>query len=1125
MTAVDGTAARDPETDPATTRRVMWPVRLVNSVCSRGVVRISGLRGLPARHCSPELPVEVSVIASLVGSAVRRRRVVVACLVLVLGFALAQLRNATTDTYPEFGGTTVQVQAEALGLSAQEVEQLITVPIEQDLLNGVPWVDSITSRSMPGLSAIELRFAPGTDLYEARQMVQERMSQAKVLPNVGTPPAVIQPTSSTGRVAMVALRSQSVSLVDLSVMARWTIRPRLMSIPGVSQVSIWGQQDRQLQVRVDPQQLRASNVTLTQLIDTTGNALWVSPLGFVEASHPGTGGFVETPSQRLDVQHASPITTADDLAQIAIGGVPGAPVRLGDVTTVVEDHPPLIGDASDAGRPSLMLVVQRFPDADTAQVTHDVEAALGAIEPGLPGVTVDTSLYQPERYVDSAVRRVGLAALLGLLLLAVVVAVLDRSWRTALITVVALTTSIAAALAVLSLRGATLTSMTLLGLAAVAVLVVDDAIGDVARLRPLLRRPREAEGLPLADVGAVVRARRGPLTVATLVTLLALGPLVLLPGPAGALVRPALLTFALVLAAASVVALVVTPALAALLYRGPATGGHTSATPGWAGRGLDRLAARSGRPRVAAAGLAVLLLLALPAVASLRAGDTLPSAEDRDVVVHLKAAPGTALSETNRITGAVAAGIGELAGVRSVGTHVGRAVASDRVVDVDSSEIWLTLADDADYRSTLAAVRTTVRAYPGLRSEVTTYADAQLAAAGSTTGERLVVRVYGQDPATLRATAQDVQQEIQTVPGVLAPAVQPQVTEPSIEIQVDLAAAQQVGLRPGDVRRDASTLISGLTVGRLYQADAAFDVVLWGGPPSRESVSDLQALLLDTPSGQRVRLGDVAQVRIAATPTVITHDAVSRMLDVTAEVRGRTAADVSADVTAHLRRMDFPYEYRAEVVGDALSRGQTRLGVLGAALVAGLLCYLLLQSATGSWRGAAVLLLPAPLAAVGGLLAAQLTGGVATGGVLAGLVAVAALALRQALVLVRRAQALREADVGVADAVRRAVREQAPPVLGTALAAAALVLPAAVIGGGAGLELLHPFAVTLLGGLVTSVLVVLVVVPGLYPALAGLQPVPIPPDLVGAPAVDRAGVPAIPGPRVGRDRHEQEERS
>ena len=1066
------------------------------------------------------------MIASLIGSAVRLRRLVVAGLVALVGLGLVQLQNARVDVYPEFETPQVQVQAEALGLSAQEVEQLITVPIEQDLLNGVPWVDSVTSRSMPGLSAIDLRFAPGTDLYEARQMVQERMSQAKALPNVGTPPAVLQPTASTGRVAMVALRSSSVPLVQLSVLARWQIRPRLMSIPGVSQVSIWGQQDRQLQVQVDPEQLRSSKVTLTQLIESTGNALWVSPLGFVEASHPGTGGFVETPNQRLTVQHPSPVTTADDLAKVAVEGAQGLPVRLGDVSTVVEDHPPLIGDATDGGRPSLMLVVERFPDASTAQVTRDVEAALAALKAGLPGVTVDTSVYRPARYLDSALHRVGIAALIGVLLLALVVGVLTRSWRTALIAVVAPVASVVAALWVLHLRGGTFTSMTLLGLAAVTVLVVDDAVGDIAALRPLFRQPRDAGGPAVPFVAAVVQARRGPLACATLVTLLALGPLFLLSGPAGAMVRPAVLTFALVLVASLVVALVVTPVLTLLLFGGARAGVRTGTGPAWAHRGLDRLAVRSARPAVAAGVLAVLALLALPALALLTPGDVLPSAQDRSVVVHLRAAPGTALTEMNRITTAAAAELGNLAGVRSVGTHVGRAVASDRVSDVDTSEIWLTVADDAGYPETLAAVRSTVRGYPGLRSDVSSYADDQLAAAGATTGDDLVVRVYGQDLSTLRRIGEDVRQEIQTVPGVISPALQAQVTEPTIEIEVDLPAARRVGLRPGDVRRDASTLISGLTVGRLYERQAIFDVVLWGGPPTRESISGLQSLLIDTPSGEPVRLGDVAEVRLAANAAVITHDAVSRSLDVTADVRGRSAGDVSADVTEHLRRMEFPYEYRAEVVGDAQSRALTRQWIAGAALVAGLLGYLLLQSATGSWRGAAVLLGTAPFAAVGGLLAAQLAGGVLTGGVLAALVAAAALALRQALGLIRRALALqdddvragnrRNADGAVAETMRRAVREQAVPVLGAAIASAALVLPAAVMGSGAGLELLHPFAIALLGGLITSAAVVLVVVPGLYPALAGLRPLPPPPDAVDADrlADDRHGPPDTPAPHT-----------
>jgi Cu/Ag efflux pump CusA len=1036
------------------------------------------------------------MVGWLIGSAIRLRRLVVAAVVAVLGLGLVQLQNARVDVYPEFQSTHVQVQAEALGLSAQEVEQLITVPIEQDLLNGVPWLRSITSRSMPGLSAIDLAFEDGTDLYQARQMVQERMSQAKALPNVGTPPAVIQPTSSTSRVAMVGMRSDSVSLIEMSVLARWQIRPRLMSIPGVAQVSIFGQQDRQLQVQVDPQRLQASNITLTQLIETTGNALWVSPLSFVEASTPGTGGFIETPNQRLGVQHVSPITSADQLADVAVGGVQGPPVRLRDVTSVVEDHQPLIGDATDAGKPSLMLVVERFPDANTAQVTKDVQQALDSMKPGLKGITVDPSVYQPVRYLDSALHRIGLVALLGGILFALVVGLLGLSWRVAVVATVSVATSAIAGLWVLYLRGDTLTSMTLLGLATAMALVIDDAVGDVAELRSRLRQRRgEGQSTPVAFLIETVTARRGPLAYATVITLVALAPLYLLSGPAGALVRPTVLTFVLTVLASLLVALVVTPILALLLLSSRTHGrSRFSRTPAWAGRAADRLTNRSvGRPLVAGIALGVLALLALPGIALLHDGSTLPTAQDRSVVVRLQAASGTGLAEMNRITTAAATELRGISGVRTAGTHVGRAIASDRVVDVNTSEIWVTIADDADYSGTLRALRTTVSGYPGLRNQIRTYESDQLAEAGATTGDKLVVRVYGQDFATLQATAEDVRQEIQTVGGVITPTVDKQVTQPTIQIQVDLAAAQRVGLRPGDVRRDASTLISGLTVGSLYEEQAIFDVVLWSGPASRSSLDTLQNLLIDTPNGGKVRLGDVAQVRLAPDPSVITHDAVSRSLDVTADIRGRSASDVARDVTTHLRRMDFPYEYRAEVVGDAVTRADNRQWIWISGIVALGLGYLLLQAATGSWRGAAVLLVTVPFAAIGGLLAGQLTGGVLTGGVLAALFAAVALALRQALVLVRRAQVLGDEHRPAAEAMRQALREKAGPVLAVAAATIALFLPAAVMGG-VGLELLQPFAIALLAGLISTVVVVLVVVPGLYPALAGLHPSPVSPE-------------------------------
>ena len=347
------------------------------------------------------------MVGWLVSTGLRFGRLVVALAIGILGIGLVQLHGANVDVYPEFEPPAVQVQAEALGLSAQEVEQLITVPLEQDLLNGIPWLEHIRSESMPGLSAINLEFEPGTDLYEARQMVQERMTQAKALPNVGTPPMMVQPTSSTSRVAMIAMTSPTVTTMQMSVLARWQIRPRLMSIPGVANVSVWGLRDRQLQVQVDPDRLRSHNVTLTELIESTGNALWVSPLSFVEASTPGTGGFVETPNQRLGVQHIQPITTSDQLADVAVEGEHETPLRIGDVASVREDHQPLIGDASVDGAPSLMLVVERFPDANTAEVTRDVEAAMAAMAPGLSGIAVDPTIFRPATYLDASPRSPG----------------------------------------------------------------------------------------------------------------------------------------------------------------------------------------------------------------------------------------------------------------------------------------------------------------------------------------------------------------------------------------------------------------------------------------------------------------------------------------------------------------------------------------------------------------------------------------------------------------------------------------------------------------------------------------------------------------------------------------------
>ena len=361
------------------------------------------------------------MLRAIIAASMKLRFLVVIAAAALLILGAFQLRGMSADVLPEFSPPYIEIQTEALGLSAEEVESLITVPLEADLLNGVAWLESINSRSITGLSSILLFFEPGTDIIRARQMVQERLTQAHALPNVSTPPTMLQPLSSTNRAMMVGLSSDDdkLSLIEMSVLARWNVRPKLMGVPGVANVAIWGQRERQLQVQVDPATLQSQGVSLQQVINTSGNALWVSPLTYLNASYPGTGGWIETPNQRLGIRHLLPITTPDDLAKVTVEGAEG--LRLGDVATIVENHQPLIGDALIDDEPGLLMVIEKFPEANTVEVVRGVEAAIADMAPGLTGLEFDTELFRPDTYIEQARSNlalvIGLSAALGALVL------------------------------------------------------------------------------------------------------------------------------------------------------------------------------------------------------------------------------------------------------------------------------------------------------------------------------------------------------------------------------------------------------------------------------------------------------------------------------------------------------------------------------------------------------------------------------------------------------------------------------------------------------------------------------------------------------------------------------------
>lgn len=1021
------------------------------------------------------------MIRWIVESSIKLRLLIIILAVVLMVVGVLQLRQMPVDVFPEIDPPYVEVQTEALGLSAEEIEAFITVPIEADLLNGVAWLDQIYSRSVPGLSSILLVFEPGTDPIRARQMVQERLTQAHALPNVSAPPVMMQPLSSSNRAMMVGLSSDELSLIEQGVLARWNIKPRLLGVPGVANVAVWGQRERQLQVQVDPEELHDRGVTLQQIIETAGEALWVSPLSYLESSSPGTAGWIDTPNQRLSIRHLLPITTAEDLANVVV--VDRKDLVLGDIANVVEDHQPLIGDAALDDGPGLILVIEKFPGANTLEVTQGVEQALKELQPGLQGMDIDTNIFRPADYIETTAGNLGTLALVGLALVALVLIAFYFNWRTTLISLFAMPLALVAAAMVLYLTGATFNMMLLLGMVAALVIVIDDAIVDVDNIARRLREQRLA-GSDKPSESIIVDAileTRSPLGFALLIILLTVLPIFLLAGLTGAFVQPMAVSYILAMLASLLVALIVTPALSVILLSGASLQRESSISRGLQSFYNGILARTVKSPYVALIIAGVFIVLGLVMLPLLDVS-LLPELKQNDLLISLEAAPGTSRPEMNRITAQAGAELRGIPGVESVGSHVGRAITGDAVVGINSGEMWVSLDPAADYDETVAAVQGVIDGYPGLKRQLDTYQPDRLGEVLAGTDEDIVVRVYGHELDVLREKAQEVAAIMAGVDGIIDAQVASFPDEPQVEIEVDLAAAEENGIKPGDIRRQATILMSGILVGNLFEEQKVFDVVVWGQPELRDNITNINDLMIDTPAGKQVALGDVAEVRVAPAATVIERDAVSRFIDVNANVSGRSINAVKADIESGIEDVDIPFEYHMEVLSSTQGVQANQQRLLAVALAALIGIYLLMQAAFNSWRLAFFVFITTPMALAGGLLAALLGGGVLTIGSLFGLFGVLAIAVRNGMVLINRFQHLAQEEGGTVgpELVLQGARERIAPILMTALATALALVPFLFSGSMIGSEMVRPMAVVIIGGLVTATLLNLFVVPALY---------------------------------------------
>ncbi|MBP2160422.1 MULTISPECIES: efflux RND transporter permease subunit [Asticcacaulis] len=1009
----------------------------------------------------------------LVTNALRQRVLVLALAVVFLVVGLRAIPQTDLDVFPEFAPPMVEIQTEAPGMSTEEVESLVTVPLET-AINGVSGLKTLRSKSVLGLSSVVVILKEGTDVIRARQLVQERVSLvATRLPSSVRPPVMLPPLSATSRAMKIGMSSKMMDQMAMSDIVRMTVRPKLMAVPGVANVAVWGQRDRQLQVLVDPARLAEAGVTVAEVQRAAGDAALV-----------GGGGFIDTPNQRLAVRHLSAAETPAALALTVVKLSNGAPIRIGDVATVTEGHAAPIGDAIINDVPGLLLIVEKQQGGNTLDVTRGVEAALADLKPALTGIDVDSTIFRPATFIERSIHNLTQALWLGCALVAGVLILFTRDWRAAVISLTAIPLSLLGATYVLSLTGQGLNTMVIAGLVIALGEIVDDAIIDVENIGRRLRLNRQLETpKPAFDVVLAASLEvRTAVVFASLIVMLVFLPVFFMGGVSGSFFRPLATAYILAIASSLLIALTLTPALCLLLM--PKSSGEKT-EPAMV-RGLKHayrgfLPVMVGRPKLAmgliAAGLSV------AAIGYVTTKDQfLPNFRETDFLMHFVEKPGTSVEAMDRITIQASKELRSIEGVRNFGSHIGRAEAGDEVYGPNFTELWISLDEKADYDASVKKIQEAIDGYPGLYRDVLTYLRERIKEVLTGAGASVVVRIYGPDMETLRAKAAEVKAAVAGIQGVADLKVEQQKLIPQIQIRPKPETMAAYGLSAGDIRRAANTLVAGSKVGEIFRNQMSVDVTVWGTAETRSDVHALRDAMIAAPGGGQVRLGDVADVLVMPAANEIKRENGSRRIDVTLNISGSDLGTVARAVEAKVSKMKFAPGYHPEFLGEyaALQQSKRDLMIMGGFCLLGVLLLIWLEFR--SIRLTALIGLSLPFALLGGVIAVILSGGVMSLGSLVGFVTVLGISARNGIMLISHYQHLehREGEAFGPRLILRGAEERLVPILMTASCAALALLPLIVNGDAPGHEIEHPMALVILGGLISSTTLNLLLMPALY---------------------------------------------
>ncbi len=1017
------------------------------------------------------------MLQGIVRFSIQYRGVVIglACVLLAYGGYVAT--RAKYDVYPEFAPPQVEIQTEAPGLSPEEVELLVTRPVEV-AINGVANLETIRSQSIQGLSVVTAVFQERTEIYRARQVVSERLNEiAGQMPQGVKAPVMAPLTSSASMILAVGLTSEKQSLMELRTFADWTLRPRLLGVPGVAKAAVFGGEVRQLQIQVLPERLVGFDLSISDVLAAARSSTGVRGAGFVESA-----------AQRIVLQTQGQTLTASDLGEVVLTHHNGITVRLKDVARVADGSEPKIGDAAIDGKPGVVIMVSGQFGANTLEVTDGLDQALKEMAPvvSAQGIVLHDRLFRPANFIQAAIHNINQSLLLGALLVAGVLFLFLFNVKTAFISLTAIPLSLLLAVAVLDGLGMTLNTLTLGGLAIAIGEVVDDAIIDVENI---FRRLREQAGMPNPKpiYRVVLEASlevRGAVVYATFVVALVFLPVLTMSGVQGRLFAPLAVAYILAILGSLLVALTLTPALSAVLLSGASEKAHE---PRFIlalkdrYRRLMQLTMEKPAPVIVAA--SVLCVTAIAAVPFF-GGSFLPDLKEGHFIVHMSAVPGTSLHETMRIGNALTRELHKLPFVDSVTQQIGRAEQADDTWGVNYAEVHVELKplQGEDAEAAESQLRGKLTSFPGVYFAVRRFLEERIDETISGVTAEVVIKIFGDDLDLLDRKSQEVANLVARIRGAADVQVESPPGVPRIVARLRQDKMKQFGFHPVDVMEAVGTAYEGTPVAEIYDASRVVDVSVILDDRVRRDPEAVGSLMLTNSEGLRVPLRQLADVFEDTGRTTVLHDGTRRRQAVTCDVRGRDLSSFVEEAKRAVQsKVAFPTGTYAVFGGASQARDESQREILIHSLVAAAGILLLLAIVFPSPRNLLLVLVNLPFALVGGVLAVFATGGLLTVGGMVGFVTLFGITMRNSMMLVSHFEHLVHQEGmtwGMAAALRGA-SERLVPILMTAIVTALGLLPLAIGSGEPGREIEGPMAVVILGGLITSTALNLLVLPTL----------------------------------------------